>query len=62
VLDSAVDRLEGPTSDGDVVDLLSDKGKFIARGIFNSRQPHPRPSLHMGRGRNARRGVLGGAD
>ena len=24
-------------ADGDVVDLLSDKGKFIARGIFNSR-------------------------
>jgi len=35
VLDSAIDRLEGTVSDGDVVDLLSDKGKFIARGIFN---------------------------
>ena len=35
VLDSAIDRVEGATSDGDVVDLLSDKGKFIARGIFN---------------------------
>ena len=37
VLDSAVDRIEGEPADGDVVDLLSDKGKFIARGIFNSR-------------------------
>ncbi len=35
VLDSAIDRVEGPASDGDVVDLVSDKGKFIARGIFN---------------------------
>ena len=37
VLDSAVDRVEGSTNDGDVVELLSDKGKFIARGVFNSR-------------------------
>jgi 23S rRNA (cytosine1962-C5)-methyltransferase len=37
VLDSAVDRLEGSAADGDIVDLLSDKGKFIARGLFNSR-------------------------
>jgi len=36
VLDSAVDRLEGTPADGDVVDLLSEKGKFIARGVFNS--------------------------
>lgn len=36
VLDSAVDRVEGSPADGDVVDLLSDKGKFIARGVFNS--------------------------
>ncbi len=36
VLDSAVDRVEGTPADGDVVDLLSEKGKFIARGIFNS--------------------------
>ena len=36
VLDSAVDRVEGEPADGDVVDLLSDKGKFIARGVFNS--------------------------
>ncbi len=37
VLDSAVGRIEGVPADGDVVDLLSDKGKFIARGIFNGR-------------------------
>ncbi len=37
VLDSAVDRVEGHASDGDVVDLLTEKDKFIARGIFNSR-------------------------
>ena len=37
VLDSAVDRVEGVPADGNVVDLLSDKGKFIARGVFNSR-------------------------
>jgi 23S rRNA (cytosine1962-C5)-methyltransferase len=37
VLDSAIDRVEGEPADGDVIDLLSDKGKFIARGIFNSR-------------------------
>jgi len=37
VLDSAVDRVEGDPADGDVVDLHDNKGKFIARGIFNSR-------------------------
>ena len=36
VLDSAIARVEGTPADGDVVDLISDKGKFIARGIFNS--------------------------
>jgi len=45
VLSSAIDRIE-PTSlagehfldlDGKVVDLVSDKGKFIARGLYNSR-------------------------
>ncbi|HEX3870243.1 MAG TPA: class I SAM-dependent methyltransferase, partial [Pirellulales bacterium] len=36
VLDSAVARVEGQPGDGDVVDLLSDRGKFVARGIFNS--------------------------
>ena len=37
VLDSAIERTESGPADGDVVDLLSDKGKFIARGIYNSR-------------------------
>ncbi len=36
VLDSAVARVEGTPQDGDVVDLLSEAGKFVARGIFNS--------------------------
>ena len=37
VFDSAVDRVEGDCADGDVVDLLSEKRKFIARGIINRR-------------------------
>jgi 23S rRNA (cytosine1962-C5)-methyltransferase len=37
VLDSAIARVEGAPADGDVVELLNDKGKFIAQGIFNSR-------------------------
>ena len=37
VLDSAVDRIEGAPADGDVVDLYSDQGRFIARGVFNGR-------------------------
>lgn len=36
VLDSAVERVEGQPADGDVVDLMSDKGKFVARGIYNA--------------------------
>jgi 23S rRNA (cytosine1962-C5)-methyltransferase len=35
VLASAVARVEGPVADGDVVDLMSDTGKFIARGLYN---------------------------
>ncbi len=37
VLDSAIDRIHGSPADGDVVNLISDKDKFIARGIYNSR-------------------------
>ncbi len=37
VLDSAIDHVEGSPADGDVVDLVSDKGKFVARGIYNGR-------------------------
>jgi 23S rRNA (cytosine1962-C5)-methyltransferase len=36
VLDSAIERIEGQVADGDVVDLLNEKGKFIARGLINS--------------------------
>lgn len=37
VLDGAVQRVEGQPADGDVVDLHSDRGQFIARGLYNSR-------------------------
>jgi len=37
VLDTAVARVEGEATDGDIVDLVSDKGRFIARGLYNSR-------------------------
>jgi 23S rRNA (cytosine1962-C5)-methyltransferase len=36
VLDSAIERTEGTVSDGGEVDLVSEKGQWIARGIFNS--------------------------
>jgi 23S rRNA (cytosine1962-C5)-methyltransferase len=36
VLDSALARVEGGPADGDIVDLVADTGKFVARGIFNS--------------------------
>jgi 23S rRNA (cytosine1962-C5)-methyltransferase len=35
VLDSAIERVEGQTADGDIVDLHNEKGKFIARGFIN---------------------------
>jgi 23S rRNA (cytosine1962-C5)-methyltransferase len=37
VFDSAIQRIEGTPSDGDVVDLVSSRGEFIARGVFNGR-------------------------
>ena len=37
VLDSAIARFEGQPADGDVVELHSDQGQFIAWGIYNSR-------------------------
>jgi 23S rRNA (cytosine1962-C5)-methyltransferase len=37
VLDSAVASIEGEAQDGDLIDLVSEKGRFIARGIYNSR-------------------------
>jgi 23S rRNA (cytosine1962-C5)-methyltransferase len=36
VLDTAIAKIEGTVADGDLVDLVSDKGRFIARGFFNS--------------------------
>jgi 23S rRNA (cytosine1962-C5)-methyltransferase len=36
VLDSAIDRIDGEPADGDVVDLLTHDGKFVARGLWNS--------------------------
>jgi 23S rRNA (cytosine1962-C5)-methyltransferase len=36
VLDSAVERVEGGPADGDVVELYSDQGEWIARGLYNS--------------------------
>jgi 23S rRNA (cytosine1962-C5)-methyltransferase len=37
VFASAVARIEGEPADGDVVDLVSHTGNFVARGLFNSR-------------------------
>lgn len=37
VLDSAIARVEGEVGDGDEVDLVTDQGKWVARGLFNSR-------------------------
>jgi 23S rRNA (cytosine1962-C5)-methyltransferase len=37
VFAGAVARLEGQPADGDVVDLVSHEGTFVARGLFNSR-------------------------
>jgi 23S rRNA (cytosine1962-C5)-methyltransferase len=37
VLDSAIARVDGQPADGDVVDLISDKGRFVARGLFNAK-------------------------
>jgi len=36
VLDSAIDRVDGDVDDGDVVELITPKGDWIARGIYNS--------------------------
>ncbi len=35
VFESAIDRLEGDAGPGDVVELVSDKRRFIARGLYN---------------------------
>lgn len=36
VLDTAIERFEGTPADGDVVDLATHEGRFIARGIWNA--------------------------
>lgn len=36
VLDSAIERVEGAPADGDVAELFSDRGQWIARGVYNS--------------------------
>ena len=36
VFAGAIERVEGSPADGDVVDLLSSTGGFVARGLFNS--------------------------
>jgi 23S rRNA (cytosine1962-C5)-methyltransferase len=35
VLEKAIDRVEGDASDGDEVDLVTHRGKFIGRGLYN---------------------------
>ena len=37
VLDSAIARVEGAPADGDAADLVSETGRWIARGVYNSR-------------------------
>ncbi|HWB11364.1 MAG TPA: class I SAM-dependent rRNA methyltransferase [Pirellulales bacterium] len=37
VLDSAVESVEGEPADGDVAELFSDHGEWIARGLYNGR-------------------------
>jgi 23S rRNA (cytosine1962-C5)-methyltransferase len=44
VYESAIERLEGDVRDGDVVELVSDKRKFVARGLFN---PHSRLRIRL---------------
>ncbi len=36
VFAGAIDRVDGEVADGDEVDLVSQAGKFVARGLFNS--------------------------
>ncbi|MFM9011656.1 MAG: hypothetical protein ACKON8_12530 [Planctomycetota bacterium] len=42
VLDSAVAAVDGTPDDGDVVDLATHDGRFIARGLWNPRSRAPR--------------------
>lgn len=36
VLDASIGRVDGQAADGDVVDLVTQKGEFVARGVYNS--------------------------
>jgi len=36
VLDTAIERVEGDVADGGEVDLLNERGQWVARGLFNS--------------------------
>jgi 23S rRNA (cytosine1962-C5)-methyltransferase len=36
VLDSAIESVEGEPSDGDVAEIFSERGEWIARGLYNS--------------------------
>ena len=44
VLDSAVGKVEGSPADGDVVDLATHDGHFVARGLWNSRSRMTSPA------------------
>ncbi len=37
VFEKAIDRVEGDAADGDEVELVTHRGKFVARGVFNAR-------------------------
>lgn len=37
VFEKAIERIEGEVSDGDEVELVTHRGKFVARGLFNRR-------------------------
>lgn len=37
VLDASIGRVEGSPADGDVVDLVTERREFVARGIYNSK-------------------------
>jgi 23S rRNA (cytosine1962-C5)-methyltransferase len=44
VLDAAIERVEGEASAGDIVELFSNEGKWIARGLYN---PHSRIRVRL---------------
>lgn len=48
VLDASIDRIVGQPADGDEVELLSDKGKFLGRGLYNG---HSRIRVRLYSGR-----------